>query len=192
MGRFIALAHLIMAMGWRGSRVDDTSPRDRILTYIRQHPGQPEKTIRDLLGLTRGNLRYHLGQLERDNLVRSEKEGRSRVYYPEGVAGGQRDARGEERILHLVRNNPGIRKKKLARLSHMKQAQVNRLVLRLWKRRQLHRKRTSKGYCYYIMSDEDRNFDREFRNLIYQYLMDRLSEEDFRRKKRALDNLYRK
>ena len=59
--------------------------RRLLLNYIKSHPGVSFGEVRDVFEMNDSTLRYHLRYLERSRKVTSERVGRERHYYCEGV-----------------------------------------------------------------------------------------------------------
>ncbi|NOZ59134.1 MAG: winged helix-turn-helix transcriptional regulator [Euryarchaeota archaeon] len=59
-----------------------TEVRVRILNFICQNPGIHFRRLARQMSINRGTLHYHLQVLERFGMIRSEKTGRFRVYFP--------------------------------------------------------------------------------------------------------------
>ena len=74
-------------MRLRGANVLDSFNRGRIYGHISAKPGCSFTDLKSALGIGNGNLAYHLMVLERLELVKSIREGRTRRFFPQGVAG---------------------------------------------------------------------------------------------------------
>ncbi len=59
--------------------------RERILEYIKMHPGTYLREIGRELGLAMGDLQYHLYELESQNRISTERRGLRKHFYPTGV-----------------------------------------------------------------------------------------------------------
>jgi len=82
MGSYLILAYVRL----RGANILDNFNRGRIMGYVSARPGSSFTDIRDSLHIANGNLAYHLSILEKLELVSSVKQGRSRRFFPIGVA----------------------------------------------------------------------------------------------------------
>ena len=66
----------------KGSEVLENVTRKQILDYISEHPGVHFRGIMKGLGISQGVLSHHLSTLEREEYIKSVKEGMYRRYYP--------------------------------------------------------------------------------------------------------------
>ncbi len=55
--------------------------RSRLVEIVRDHPGITQERLADEVGLARATVWHHAKRLERDGLMRSEKDGRERRYF---------------------------------------------------------------------------------------------------------------
>ncbi|MCK5772231.1 MAG: winged helix-turn-helix transcriptional regulator [Thermoplasmata archaeon] len=91
--------------------------RRRIYVYIQNHPGEHFRAILVNLALTNGTLAHHLYTLEREKLIRSERDGLYRRFYPAGyrIENERRDITlVQRRILDKVEEKPGTSQKVIA------------------------------------------------------------------------------
>jgi predicted transcriptional regulator len=107
MGSFPVLAYIRL----KGANVLDNFNRGRIMGFVSARPGASFTEIRDSLKIVNGNLAYHLCVLEKLELISSEKDGRSRRFYPVGVEYSRGEnhfiGRTESKILEqLGKNGP--------------------------------------------------------------------------------------
>lgn len=56
--------------------------RRLILSYIGEHPGEHYRRIKRELNIASGTLRHHLRRLEEAEMIRSERVGKYRHFYP--------------------------------------------------------------------------------------------------------------
>jgi predicted transcriptional regulator len=104
-----AIAPLYMRL--RGAGVLDSFNRGRLYGYISAKPGATFTELKNNFTIGNGNLAYHLSVLERLELVRSVKDGRTRRFFCQGVsiesAGIQCLGRTEARVFdELNRRGP--------------------------------------------------------------------------------------
>jgi DNA-binding MarR family transcriptional regulator len=88
------------------------SVRELIFGYVNEHPGANFSTIMRELNLKNGVLAYHLTTLEREDMIRSLRDGTYRRYYP-------RSSRSvpfaiQKAILEKIDQNPGVAESALA------------------------------------------------------------------------------
>ncbi|MDP6155191.1 MAG: winged helix-turn-helix domain-containing protein [Candidatus Thermoplasmatota archaeon] len=63
-------------------RILENEKRRLIFTYIGEHPGEHYRRIKRELGIASGTLRHHLRRLEEAGMIRSERVGKYRYFYP--------------------------------------------------------------------------------------------------------------
>lgn len=73
----------------RGERILDNSIRGKIFGYVTAKQGASFSEIKDALGVGNGTLAYHLLVLEKQELIRSRRFGRSRRFFIEGMQAGR-------------------------------------------------------------------------------------------------------
>ncbi len=102
--------------------------RRRIYVYIQNHPGEHFRAILVNLALTNGTLAHHLHTLEREKLIRSERDGLYRRFYPAGyrIDNERRDITlVQRRILDKVGEKPGTSQKVIADDLRLSSSTVN-------------------------------------------------------------------
>jgi predicted transcriptional regulator len=116
-----------------GDKVLEHRVRSKIYSYIRAHPGDHYRSIMAKLKIKNGTLVHHLSRLEQEELIKSERDGyfkrfypvgqripRSEVgmYYPEGMAtyniGEHQVSAIQLRIIKIIINSPGLTQKEIA------------------------------------------------------------------------------
>ena len=93
--------------------------RELVYDYVQSHPGEHFRAILTKLGLTNGTLIHHLQTLERQNFIKSERDGPFKRFYPTGrnLTEDVLEINGiQMKILDTVKDNPGITQKDLSRL----------------------------------------------------------------------------
>jgi DNA-binding MarR family transcriptional regulator/predicted GH43/DUF377 family glycosyl hydrolase len=95
----------------------DQDTRSLIYQYIISNPGDNFNRIKEKLNLNNGTLTYHLQTLEREEYIKSMRDGIYKRFYPvevkvQRVNGfGVRSVQGQV-IMHLI-NNPGLTQKEI-------------------------------------------------------------------------------
>ena len=86
-GRYKLLALLFVPLYTKlhKEKILDHFARGRIYEYIKMNPGVSFSTLRSELDTGNGTLTYHLVTLEREELIKSTKEGRNRCFYLTGT-----------------------------------------------------------------------------------------------------------
>jgi predicted transcriptional regulator len=94
----------------------DHETRGMIRGYIIANPGDHFTSIKKHIGLKNGTLAYHLKILERENIIKSHRDGIFKRFYPINapVSPDMVHLSKQEMILNKVIENPGISRKDLA------------------------------------------------------------------------------
>lgn len=95
----------------------DHEVRELVYDYVKTHPGEHFRAILTKLGLTNGTLVHHLHTLERQNFIKSERDGPFKRFYPTGrqLTEDVLEINGiQKKILDAVTTNPGMTQKDLA------------------------------------------------------------------------------
>jgi predicted transcriptional regulator len=117
----------------KGDKILEHQLRSKIYMYIRAHPGDHYRSIMAKLKIKNGTLVHHLARLEQEELIKSERDGyfkrfypiglripKSEVgmYYPEGMAtyniGEHQVSAIQLRIIKIIKKNPGLTQKEIA------------------------------------------------------------------------------
>ncbi len=125
---------LLLYARLKRDRVLDHFVRGRIFGYVEAHPGVSYSEILRALHLANGVGGYHLYTLEREQFIVSRREGSSRRYYPHASAPSDESSglsTAQNRILSVVRRNPGICQVDIARELGVRRQNVNYNVGRL-------------------------------------------------------------
>jgi len=91
--------------------------REDIYDFILENPGSHFRSILTELALSNGTLSHHLNTLEREDFIKSERDGSLRRYYPKGrrLVGEVYDLNDvQKKIMGVVAKNPGISQKEVA------------------------------------------------------------------------------
>jgi predicted transcriptional regulator len=96
----------------------DNFTRGMIYGFIMSNPGVHYNFIKQRLGLNNGSIVYHLTVLERQELIKSEKVGLYKRFYPMGQTlsetGIMELNETQQAMLELVRKEPGLTQHELA------------------------------------------------------------------------------
>jgi DNA-binding transcriptional ArsR family regulator len=87
--------------------------RERIFGYVNEHPGANFSTIMKELDLKNGVLAYHLTTLEREEMIRSLRDGTFRRYYPRSSRSVPFEV--QKAILEKLAQSPGLAESELAK-----------------------------------------------------------------------------
>lgn len=88
------------------------SIRQQIFGYVNEHPGANFSTIMRELNLKNGVLAYHLTTLEREDMIRSMRDGTYRRYYPRSSRSVPFEI--QKAILERIGQSPGVTEAALA------------------------------------------------------------------------------
>jgi hypothetical protein len=96
----------------------DNFTRGMIYGFIMSNPGVHYNFIKQRLGLNNGSIVYHLTVLERQELIKSEKVGLYKRFYPMGQTLSETGIMElndtQQAMLELVRKSPGLTQRELA------------------------------------------------------------------------------
>ncbi|MCJ2557095.1 MAG: winged helix-turn-helix transcriptional regulator [Candidatus Thermoplasmatota archaeon] len=111
------------------SQVLDHFVRGQIYEYIKLNPGDHYSSIRRELSLSIGLLTYHLSVLEKQNFVKSQREGKLKRFYPVDMTiprkKGVRLSDLQVKMLRRIDKNPSITQGQLAGLLGVSRQTVN-------------------------------------------------------------------
>jgi predicted transcriptional regulator len=125
--------------------------REAVYAYVNSHPGDHYRSILNNLGLTNGTLTYHLATLEREEFIRSERDGPLKRFYPadtEFTPGMALELTPiQKSIYDLISKSPGISQKEIAAkigvsaptVNYHIKAMVNARLVRLERHRKVTR-----------------------------------------------------
>jgi DNA-binding MarR family transcriptional regulator len=102
--------------------------RELVYDYVQSHPGEHFRAILTKLGLTNGTLIHHLQTLERQEFIKSERDGPFKRFYPSGRQFTEEvlEINGiQKKILDAVTTNPGLTQKELSNLLHTSPPTIN-------------------------------------------------------------------
>lgn len=111
----------------RRKEILDHETRGMIRGYVIANPGDHFNSIKSALDLRNGTLAHHLNVLEREDIIKSVKDGKYRRFFPVGmrVADEVFPTKIEKIILDIVRETPGITQKEIAGHLGMSQPTVS-------------------------------------------------------------------
>jgi DNA-binding MarR family transcriptional regulator len=130
--RLLVLFTLLLPFYSRIQKEDvlDQFVRGQIYGFIKTNPGVHYNQILRKVGVKNGTLSYHLGVLEKTELIQSRREGlKYRVFYPTGMNFPKSErfrlTALQIQIIDLLKRKPGITQKELARLLDQKPQTIN-------------------------------------------------------------------
>jgi DNA-binding MarR family transcriptional regulator len=130
--RLLVLFSLLLPFYTRIQKEDvlDQFVRGQIYGFIKTNPGAHYNQIRRQIGVKNGTLSYHLGVLEKTELIKSRREGlKYRAFYPTGMNFPKEERFRltdlQIRIIACITNHPGMTQKEIAQLLGQKPQTVN-------------------------------------------------------------------
>ena len=130
--RLLMLFTLLLPFYSRISKEDvlDQFVRGQIYGFIKTNPGVHYNQILREVGVKNGTLSYHLGVLEKTELIQSRREGlKYRVFYPTGMSFPKSErfrlTALQIQIINALKRQPGITQKELAILLDQKPQTIN-------------------------------------------------------------------
>lgn len=122
--------------------------RELVYDYVRNHPGEHFRAILTKLQLTNGTLVHHLNTLERQEFIKSERDGPFKRFYPSGRQFTENvlEINGiQKKILDAISASPGITQKILAQQLQTTPPTINYHVKALREVRLINIKRDGKN-----------------------------------------------
>jgi DNA-binding MarR family transcriptional regulator len=130
--RLLVLFTLLLPFYSRIQKEDvlDQFVRGQIYGFIKTNPGVHYNQILRKVGVKNGTLSYHLGVLEKTELIQSRREGlKYRVFYPTGMNFPKSErfrlTDFQIQIIDTLKHQPGITQKELARVLGQKPQTIN-------------------------------------------------------------------
>ena len=130
--KFLFLFTLLLPLYTRIQKEDvlDQFVRGQIYGFIKTNPGAHYNQILRKIGVKNGTLSYHLGILEKTELIQSRREGlKYRAFYPTGMnfpkAERFRLTDLQIQIIGSIRNQPGLTQLEIARSLNRKPQTIN-------------------------------------------------------------------
>jgi uncharacterized membrane protein/DNA-binding CsgD family transcriptional regulator len=132
--------------------------RKRIYVYVQNNPGEHFRAILVNLNLTNGTLAHHLYTLEKENLIRSQRDGLYRRFYPAGYHIEENRislSPMQRRIMELIVDEPGLSQKDISQKLSVSNSTVNYNIKALKEKEQIVVEK--KGKSTFIYPEPDRN-----------------------------------
>jgi DNA-binding MarR family transcriptional regulator/uncharacterized membrane protein len=130
--------------------------RKRIYVYVQNNPGEHFRSILVKLNLTNGTLAHHLCTLEKEDLIRSEKDGLYRRFYPAGyhmIDNTARLSAIQRSILDCIEKRPGLSQKDISGELSLSNSTVNYNVKVLEEKKVIESKRVGKSTSLFPVKD---------------------------------------
>lgn len=131
--------------------------RGKIHGYVLANPGDHYSSIRKTLDLTNSSLTYHLRVLEKEGLVKSQRDGMYKRFYPIGAKfpdNGGPFTLVQQRIIEAITETPGICQKDIAAMLGVSSSTVNYHIEKLAQNGVIEARRKGMRMTYYFVGDE--------------------------------------
>ncbi len=172
--------------------------RKLIYNYIATHPGVSFGVIKEFFDLNESTLKYHLHFLEKNKRITSAREGKLRCYYCEykkevTIPTSQKIkhlnlSKSQQRVLNLIKRQPGIGKKELMRFTKMNKKTLSYNIDKLIENKLIWQVKDSGAIGYEFITKD--NLRKEIYNrLLLRLLADEISEEKFLKIKKKLEEM---
>jgi predicted transcriptional regulator len=128
--------------------------RGRIFEFIRENPGEHYNIIKKELGLKNGSLAYHLNTLEKEDYIKSKRDGMYKRFYPKNMEvpakPKMRLSPVQQNIFDVIKISPKITQKDIAEALKISQQVVSYHVNQLIELGVLRSERVGNTLTYYI------------------------------------------
>ena len=139
----------------------DQFVRGQIYGFIKTNPGVYYNQILRQVGVKNGTLSYHLGVLEKTQLIQSRREGlKYRAFYPTGMTFPKKErfrlTELQIQIIAYIKERPGLTQKEIARLLGQKPQTIHYNIKVLGQAGLIHvAKKGRKTTCYLVADSGD-------------------------------------
>jgi DNA-binding MarR family transcriptional regulator/WD40 repeat protein len=138
----------------RKNELLDQDTRSLIYRHIMENPGDNYNKIRETLNLNNGTLAYHLKTLERENYIKSMRDGRYKRFYPVDVKVQRVNGFGtgsvQGRIMVYLMGNPGLSQREISGALNLSQQVVSYHLKFLIETGHIRARREGKNYRYSV------------------------------------------
>jgi predicted transcriptional regulator len=128
------------------------------------NPGENYSSIKKKLNLPNGTLTYYLRTLEKEGIIRSERDGFLKRFYPSKQTGETKSEVMElteiqQNIYELIQDNPGISQNKILKKleTEISQQKLNYHIQKMVKARIIKVERAGKRTKCFVIRDENDN-----------------------------------
>ena len=170
--------------------------RKLIYNHILSFPGISFSRIKKILDMPGSTLRYHLNYLENKNEIKSSLIGKNKCYYPLQNTRNiykpkfnnklKKINTTQEKILNIIKQNPGITQKELIIKTRLSRLIIKYNIKKLIYFGIVRKNQIGRNVCYnYIQEDEIRN--EVIKGLVNMLLNNEIDEQTFLNLKRKLE-----
>jgi predicted transcriptional regulator len=181
----------------QGDIVLEHETRKMIFNHIIEYPGVSFNTLKKVLNITDGTLRYHLAYLERNEKIRFGLEKGRRIYYPHQVAvdpighetadhEGLRISQKQYQLLGIIKRYPKITQKELIKRSGMNRFTIMNNLKKLIGLELIKKTPNGNNVYYEFITNEQLQYQ-ILKRLVIKLLKKEITEEKFIELKRKLE-----
>ena len=168
--------------------IDDSeaeSRSERILDFIKKHPGSHFREIKRELNLAMGVVQYHLYRLEREGTISSRRRGLYKRFYPNLKFGDEQleildvlSQETERDLLLFLMENPEATQKELSKYGAISPASINWHMRRLCASRLVEIRHEGPNVRYFVRGDQGEILSllRSYHPMVWERWADRLAE----------------
>lgn len=170
-------------------------PKRKILyDSILKTPGISFRELMDVLGCSEGTLHYHLGYLQRKEIIRKEMRKGNRCYYCNGqkveadvkLPSSHNFNRLQKQILVMVEEEPGINQKELCLKTRTNRFLLSYHMKGLIQLGFISKEREGRNIRYYRLDEEDMR-RKLLLKLVDELLDGKLDEDTYKKLRRKLN-----
>jgi predicted transcriptional regulator len=134
----------------------DNYTRGMIRGYIVAYPGDHYNSIMKALKLKNGVFAYHIRVLEREKIIKSKNDGIYKRYYPYEmqIPNGSMLKKSQMVIIDIIKKNPGISQKEIARKLKVSPSTINYRIKDLTKHDIIRTERKGMKIMYFVNEGE--------------------------------------
>ncbi len=150
--------------------------KQKIVNYIKIHPGASFKTIQVIFDINDSTLRYYLRDLEKKEKIKSDPN--KRIYYPIGRKKERNLTENQKKLIFNIMNHPGITQKELVNKTKINRITIRNNISELVEKQLLTLTKDGKEtHHFYIYPDELEK--QETLKVITKFLLDKIDEETY-------------
>jgi predicted transcriptional regulator len=174
----------------------DHRSRKLILGYITANPGIALTQLSYFLNLNYSTVKYHLKYLERNKIINSRREGRSRCFYINNIPWSESSNAqlpnpnllnsNQQTVLNIIQNNPGIAKKRLKAYSKLNRKTFSYSINKLLDMKLIWKVKRAEGECYEYITEEKLRYE-ILNQLLQKLLANEIDENTFNLLKKKLE-----
>jgi len=174
-----------------GNETTTHHTREVLLKQIKERPGITFSKLMSLLDLNEGTLRYHLNYLEREERIRSKKEGVNRIFFTSvsspSTRPGIEDLRiDQKRVLNIIQRYPGIRSNDILGSTDLSRKVLITILNRLKRDHLIWEVENGNGIGYELITRE-RLLEEMLLDVVESFLRGKIDQSNFIRLKEWIE-----